>query len=168
MIFTILYIFCFFKEDFKIEATTAKNGQNLKVLRELSKLTNINICFGYTFKEDNLNNYSSSNIDFDKVHSDLRYELTYGFEEFIPTFLGEFFLTKNFPSEIEKKYFDILFKLTIEFDVPILIKLNHFITDDAFMKSFKSYFGEFVLKNYPQIMNKKKIIFVYSNVFKLN
>lgn len=137
----------------------------MKVLRSLSKLTNINICFGLTFKEDLFDNIvkTSFNIDFNKIHSDLRYELTYGFEDFIPTFLGEFFLTKNFPSETDKSYFNILIKLSIEFGIPILIKLNHFIQDKKFQENFNNYFNN-IQKNYPLLKDKKKIVFSYSNV----
>jgi len=134
-------------------------------LRSVSKLTNINICFGLTFKEDIFDNIikTSFNVDYNKIHSDLRYELTYGFEELIPTFLGEFILTKNFPSETEKGYFDILIKLSIEFGVPIFIKLNHFILDKNFQENFIKYFKN-IQNNYPLFKDKKKIIFCYSNV----
>lgn len=136
-------------------------------MRELSKIIHINICFGYTFKEDLLDNLSKNNscLDFNKIHSDLRYELTYGFDDYIPTFLGEFLLSRNFPSETEKKIFDVLIKLSIEFGIPIFVKLNHFISELDFISNFQSFFGGFIPQNYPQFDNKKKLIFVYSNVF---
>ena len=103
-------------------------------------------------------------MDYEKIHSDLRYELTYGFEENIPAFLGEFFLKKNFPNEIDRKYFDILIKLSIEFGIPIFLKLNHYIKDKEFQKGFIDFFGK-IKENYPLLIDSKKIVFCYSNVF---
>lgn len=145
-----------------------KNGQNSRALREVSKLTNIKICSGFTFKEDCFDflHQNKENIDYKKIHHDLRYELTYGFDDFIPTFLGEFYLNKNFPSEIDKNYFDIFFKLCVEFGIPILIKLNHFLTDENFIQNFIFFFDSNLSIAHPNI-NRKKIVFIYSNV-KLN
>ena len=135
-------------------------------MRDVSKLTNLTICFGHTFKEDNFENLYKNNqsIDYNKIHSDLRYELTYGFDEFIPSFLGEFFLKKDFPNELDKKYLDILFKLSIEFKIPIFIKLNHFILNNQFSLNFKRFFGDYLPNTFPELLDKKRIVFIYSNV----
>jgi hypothetical protein len=127
-----------------IDSTTKKNGQNLKNLRDISNLSGISICFGYTLKEDFFNYRYDYN--FDKIHNEIRYELVYGYDDMIPSFLGEIIISdgKQFPNKNEENFFEILFKLVEEFNIPLFIKLNKTSFDclntfDYFEKKLSNY-----------------------------
>lgn len=138
-----------------VDSTTLKNGQNTKMLREISKICGIDICFGYTLKEDLFN--STINIDFSKVHNDIRYEITYGYEDLIPGFLGEFIISDQFPNEKEIIFFDIVFKVVYEYNIPVFIKLNYNSNSKVV-----EYFEENLNKNYDKL-DKKLFVFILAH-----
>lgn len=142
-----------------LDATTKSNGQNPKHLREISKLANFDILFGYTIKFDYFR--ENSNIvlnNFEKIHNEIRYELVYGYEDLIPSFLGEIIISgsQTFPNKNEDILFDILFKVVEEFSIPLFIKLNYTSA------SGKNIFEFFDKKISNLKINKKLLVFVFT------
>jgi hypothetical protein len=145
-----------------VDATTQKNGQNIKILREASKMSNIDVCFGYTLNEDLYDSSVYYDID-DKLHNEIRYELTYGYDDMIPSFLGEFILSENFPNEKEQKLYRILINIVNEFNIPLFIKLNFnsFSSSSNLFEYFEKLINE--VEPDPLKFNKKLLIFIISN-----
>jgi hypothetical protein len=120
----------FLLKDYKcniiLDATTKSNGQNPKNLREISKLSNLDILFGYTLKNDYFRENAILN-NIEKIHNEIRYELVYGYDDLIPSFLGEMIISdsQTFPNKNEAALFEILFKVVEEFSIPLFIKLNY-------------------------------------------
>jgi hypothetical protein len=151
-----------FNCNFVCDSTTFKNGQNIKLLREISKLSSIEIAFGYTLKEDLFNN-TNFKFDHDKLLNEIRYEITYGYDDLIPSFLGEFIISENFPNPIEEKIFPLLFNVIEEFNIPIFIKLNTMLMLNS-IENVINYFQKLIKKfqNNGQNFNKKSIVFIIS------
>ncbi len=153
-----------------VDATTKANGQNLKQLREISKISGVDICFGYTLKNDfgisssninnlnNVNNFNSQVLSFDpeKALSEIRYEIAYGYEDLIPSFLGEIIISSSniFPNKNEDAYLNILFKVVKEFNIPLFIKLNHSFNNN------KSVYEYFLKQCQTHGVNTKLIVFI--------
>lgn len=129
------------------DVTTINHGQNLKCLRDISKYTNIKICHGLSL------DYSYKDIK--SYLNDIKYELNYGFEDQIPSFISELFITDSFPSNKENELFQILIELSNEYAIPIFIKLN------SIQKNIKTN-TIIPYLNTKQIENRKKWVFSIS------
>jgi hypothetical protein len=131
------------------------------LLKEIAETSGINICFGFTLKED-LFNSTSLNIDIQNLHNEIRYELIYGYDDLIPAFLGEVLISENFPNPLEETYFQIVFKVMEEFKIPVFIKLN-----TSFPKNLSII--EYILKHcHNHKIEKKLFVFIYTKVYYLN
>lgn len=126
------------------DVTSKNHGQNLQCLRAISQYTDMKICHGisidYSFK------------DAKSYLNDIKYELNYGFDDQIPSFIGEVSISDTFPSEKEKEIFQNLFQLGNDYDIPIFLKLNS-LQKNISTNTILSFLKE------RQINNKKKWVF---------
>ena len=101
------------------DVTNKTHGNNLSALKEVSKISKVNICTGVSL------DYSYQDIK--KYSNDLRYELIYGKDDKdIPSFISEVFLKEKFPIDSkEEELFNMLINDVINVhETPIFIKLN--------------------------------------------
>ncbi len=133
------------------EVTSNKNGKNLSVLREISKLTKINICFGLNLEYENL-----FNIDLKKISNEIQYNIIYGKNDdnlTIPSFLGEEIFDKNLNDNEKKLYKMICSDIINKYQIPLYIKLINEMKNPEKNQIINFFNNEVKLKN------KKKIIF---------
>ena len=139
-----------FNTNLICDVTNINNGQNKEKLKEISNLSNIQICFGYSIDIEKIR-------DLKKYSNDIQYEIVYGFDNLVPSFIGEEIIKEKFPfNEYEEKVYDmVLNDIVNKYDIPIFFKLN------GKQKLFET--NNFIawIKN-KKIVNKKKIIFSIS------
>ena len=73
------------------DVTNVINGQNKEKLKEISNLSKIQICFGYSVDKEKVK-------DLKKYSNDIQYEIIYGFDNLVPSFIGEEIIQSKFPS----------------------------------------------------------------------
>ena len=134
-----------FNTNLICDVTNVTNGQNKEKLKEISNLSNIQICFGYSIDIEKIR-------DLKKYSNDIQYEIVYGFDNLVPSFIGEEIIKEKFPfNEYEEKVYDmVLNDIVNKYDIPIFFKLN------GKQKLFET--NNFL----AWIVNKKKIIFSIS------
>ena len=139
-----------FNTNLICDVTNINNGQNKEKLKEISNLSNIQICFGYSIDTEKIR-------DLKKYSNDIQYEIVYGFNNLIPSFIGEEIIKETFPSnEYEEKVYDMVLNDIInKYEIPIFFKLN------GKQKLLKTNTFFSWIKN-KKIENKKKIIFSIS------
>ena len=139
-----------FNTNLICDVTNVTNGQNKEKLKEISNLSNIQICFGYSIDIDKIR-------DLKKYSNDIQYEIVYGFDNLVPSFIGEEIIKEKFPfNEYEEKVYDmVLNDIVNKYDIPIFFKLN------GKQKLFETNNFLAWIKN-KKIVNKKKIIFSIS------
>ncbi len=139
-----------FNTNLICDVTNSNNGQNKEKLKEISNLSNIEICFGYSIDIEKIR-------DLKKYSNDIQYEIIYGFDNLIPSFIGEEIIQSKFPSsEYEEKVYEmILNDIVNQYNIPIIFKLNgeqKFYDTNTILKWVKT----------KKIENKKKIVFSIS------
>ena len=132
------------------DVTNVINGQNKEKLKEISNLSKIQICFGYSVDKEKVK-------DLKKYSNDIQYEIIYGFDNLVPSFIGEEIIQDKFPSsEYEEKVYEtILNDIVNQYNIPIFFKLNgeqKFYDTNTILKWVKT----------KKIENKKKIVFSIS------
>ena len=139
-----------FNTNLICDVTNVTNGQNKEKLKEISNLSNIQICFGYSIDIEKIR-------DLKKYSNDIQYEIVYGFDNLVPSFIGEEIIKEKFPfNEYEEKVYDmVLNDIVNKYDIPIFFKLN------GKQKLFETNNFLAWIKN-KKIVNKKKIIFSIS------
>ena len=139
-----------FNTNLICDVTNINNGQNKEKLKEISNLSNIQICFGYSIDIEKIR-------DLKKYSNDIQYEIVYGFDNLVPSFIGEEIIKEKFPfNEYEEKVYDmVLNDIVNKYDIPIFFKLN------GKQKLFETNNFLAWIKN-KKIVNKKKIIFSIS------
>ena len=139
-----------FNTNLICDVTNVTNGQNKEKLKEISNLSNIQICFGYSIDTEKIR-------DLKKYSNDIQYEIVYGFDNLVPSFIGEEIIKEKFPfNEYEEKVYDmVLNDIVNKYDIPIFFKLN------GKQKLFETNNFLAWIKN-KKIVNKKKIIFSIS------
>jgi hypothetical protein len=138
-----------FNTNLICDVTNVTNGQNKEKLKEISNLSNIQICFGYSIDIEKIR-------DLKKYSNDIQYEIVYGFDNLVPSFIGEEIIKEKFPfNEYEEKVYDmVLNDIVNKYDIPIFFKLN------GKQKLFETNNFLAWIKN-KKIVNKKKLFFQY-------
>ena len=143
------------------EITNKKYHQNRQILKEIQKITKINICFGQSL------DYVKAKTDLKKYSNELQYLIVYGDDnependKLIPCFIGEELIEEDF--SIEKPDFKdkvnlykmIISDLVNKYGIPFFIKLQ----GKQKLKSSNTIIDFF---NSNNINNKNKIVFILS------
>ena len=143
------------------DVTNKKYHQNREILKEIQKITGINICFGQSL------DYIKAKTNLKKYSNELQYLIVYGDDnependKLIPCFIGEELIEEDF--NIEKSYFQdkvnlykmIISDLVNKYDIPFFIKLQGIQK----LKSSNTIIDFFNANN---ISNKIKIVFILS------
>ena len=143
------------------DVTNEKYHQNKQILKEIQKITKINICFGQTL------DYSKAKLNLKKYSNDLQYLIVYGNDDependkLIPCFIGEEIIDEDFNmenNEFKDKidlYKTILSDLVNKYGIPFFIKLQG-------KQKYKSTNKIIDFFNINNIVNKNKIVFILS------
>ena len=143
------------------DVTNKKYHQNREILKEIQKITGINICFGQSL------DYIKAKANLKKYSNELQYLIVYGDDnependKLIPCFIGEELIEEDF--SIEKSSFQdkvnlykmIISDLVNKYDIPFFIKLQ----GKQKLKSSNTIIDFFNTNN---ISNKIKIVFILS------
>ena len=143
------------------DVTNEKYHQNKQFLKEIQKITKINICFGQSL------DYSKAKLNLKKYSNELQYLIVYGYDDependkLIPCFIGEELVDEDFNmdnNEFKDKidlYKMILNDLVNKYGIPFFLKLQG-------KQKYKSTNTIIDFLNSNNILNKKKIVFILS------
>ena len=143
------------------DVTNKKYHQNKQILKEIQKISKINICFGQSL------DYSKAKLNLKKYSNELQYLIIYGDDnependKLIPCFIGEELIDEGFNIE-NNEYQDkidlykmIISDLVNKYGIPFFIKLQG-------KQKYKSSNTIIDFFNSNNILNKNKIVFILS------
>ena len=143
------------------DVTNKKYHQNKQILKEIQKISKINICFGQSL------DYSKAKLNLKKYSNELQYLIIYGDDnependKLIPCFIGEELIDEGFNKE-NNEYQDkidlykmIISDLVNKYGIPFFIKLQG-------KQKYKSSNTIIDFFNSNNILNKNKIVFILS------
>ena len=143
------------------DVTNKKYHQNKQILKEIQKISKINICFGQSL------DYSKAKLNLKKYSNELQYLIIYGDDnependKLIPCFIGEELIDEGFNLESNEYQDNIdLYKMIIsdlvnKYGIPFFIKLQG-------KQKYKSSNKIIDFFNSNNILNKNKIVFILS------
>ena len=143
------------------DVTNKKYHQNKQILKEIQKISKINICFGQSL------DYSKAKLNLKKYSNELQYLIIYGDDnependKLIPCFIGEELIDEGFNIE-NNEYQDkidlykmIISDLVNKYGITFFIKLQ-------VKQKYKSSNTIIDFFNSNNILNKNKIVFILS------
>ena len=143
------------------DVTNKKYHQNKQILKEIQKISKINICFGQSL------DYSKAKLNLKKYSNELQSLIIYGDDnependKLIPCFIGEELIDEGFNLESNEYQDNIdLYKMIIsdlvnKYGIPFFIKLQG-------KQKYKSSNKIIDFFNSNNILNKNKIVFILS------